>query len=704
MNRFLGAACAVVLLAACSQGDQTVDSGQQPSEPIGSVVGVVTSLRTGAPLPGVTVSVPGPGGRVISATTDSSGAYSLSGLVAGPTYTVRFASTGYVSRFGDATIPNSAGDFPSNGLAQLDMALAQSNATLSGHVYARDGEPASGVVLVADLRARGFDLVATATTDANGAYALTGLPGAPTGLTVSVVVQPWDANGDEVADYHAVSVAGATYPGTTALLDVDLRLAAPELLLLTSNVESGTIAADAAIQLEFNQALDASLTAVSLYDSSAGRTVAVVASSDPTGKILTVVPAPSPGTSLAPNHAYTLDVDGVAAANGSTVSASRSFTAQVPTNVLPAVTGLAVRPAQADFDTSTFTLSWDASANATGYEVWVRDTRGNPDYLLVQTVGTSAAPSATVTLPYTFDWYSGDAIQTPFAFGVGVDFAVVAENAAGALLPSSITPVHRTDTVLPVVERAVQAGDANNSAGATARTVTLTLTFGEYMDTSVLPTITLPGGATAGPFAWNAKRTTGTFSITIAASTDGRGDYTVSEAKDTSGNLMTPRAGTLVGQTELVTDGGFETGTLSGWTTYYSGTATVPVATSSVAATGLYSAQLGNATASAQYGYSRLYRNVTLPTGYSSIVLSIAYRPYTGSSYDSSSCAIKDSAGSYLYRSVFSSSQTSSSFTTATADLTVYAGMTVRLVCETYQYGLSFSGMYLDDVSIIATP
>src|SRR5512133_604600 len=187
MNRILGATLALAFVAACSKGDQSVDTTQAPSLPTGSIVGVVTSLRTGAPLSGVTVSVPDPAGGMISATTDADGAYALGNLVAGASYAVRFSLAGHVPAFRHSPpIPNTAGDYPSYGVVQVDVALAQANATLKGHVYARDGAPASGVDLVADLRDQGFDLVATARTDAQGAYALTGLPAAPEGLLVAV--------------------------------------------------------------------------------------------------------------------------------------------------------------------------------------------------------------------------------------------------------------------------------------------------------------------------------------------------------------------------------------------------------------------------------------------------------------------------------------------------------------------------------------
>jgi hypothetical protein len=707
MNRIAASAVALSLLVACTQEKQTVETNQNqtPSDTTGTIVGVVTSLRTGLPLAGVTVAAPSAGG-LRATTTDGNGAYSLGGLVGGATYEVRFSVAGHVSGLGVATIPDTAGDFPTNGAAQLNVELAQANATLSGHVYARDGLPAQGVVVLADLRAQGFDLVATATTDASGGYSLAGLPGAPTGLTISAVAQPWDADADGLADYKALTRTGVTYPAATSLLDFDLRLAAADLLLLTSNLESGTIAATDPIVLTFNRELDMTFTSVTLYDVTAGKAVAVTTTADATSKILTIVPVG--GTALAANHSFTVTAYGVAT-NGDGLTDGRTFNTNVAVALLPPVTGLAVNPATVDYDNHTFSLSWPMSANASGYQIWVRDTSRNPSWLLAQTAPASFTPTANVTLPASFDLYGASldgALQTPFANGVKVDFAVVAVNAAGdAAAPSTATPVQRADTVAPLVT-AEQLGDANNT-GSTPTAITLKVYFSEYMDPSILPAITLPVAGETATFAWNVNNTGGTYTITIPASTDGRGTYTITGAMDTSGNAMASKTGTLTSTIQLVTNGGFEDGSLTGWTTGFTGTASAPALSSTVTAGGTYSVHVGNATGIAEGGYSTIYQNVTLPAGAVAINLSISYQSRTnyGTYYysDHNACYVQDSTGTTSYLTAFSTYSNAISYTTYTASLLSRAGQTVRIACETYQYGGAVTSMYLDNISVLAT-
>src|SRR4051794_27387870 len=90
--------------------------GQGSSFPIGSISGRVTSMIDGRPLKGVTVTAT----LKSPVTTDDNGYYEIKDLPAGNTYRVRFSLANYVSRFGDGTLPDAAGNYPQgNAVAEV---------------------------------------------------------------------------------------------------------------------------------------------------------------------------------------------------------------------------------------------------------------------------------------------------------------------------------------------------------------------------------------------------------------------------------------------------------------------------------------------------------------------------------------------------------------------------------------------------------
>jgi hypothetical protein len=523
---------------------------QQPSNPTGSITGTVTDLRTGTPLAGVTVSALAAGDSGVArvtATTEATGAYALRGLPAGATYRVRFTKDNFVARFGSATIPNATGMFPQgNAEAELNMPLAASDAAIAGRVLAGGAAPAVGAVVGVDLRAMGFDLVTQATVAADGTYRITGLPGAPTGLMLMMVTQPWDANSDGLVDYDTVTVPVQTFPGSTARVDVDLRSAAGDLVLLYSDIDDGIHPPNQPIDLTFNRPIR--VDSVTLLDVTSTFNVAVVATLDAAGTALRVTTAG--GTALSLGSTYRLDVTATTA-TGISRTFRRSFQATTTTSPLPAVQGLTLTPVDANYDTTAFQLAWTAIPGAAGYRIYARDTLSNPTYLLLSTVGSSPAPATSLTLPTSFDVFTADGLQTPFAFGTRVDVAVVATDAVGnAASPDTAAPVSRADTMKPSVVSADVSGNANNTSGSSPRTITLRVRWSEYLHpTRSNIAIQLPHPALTSTFLLDPTAQSGTFTIVIPAGVNGAGAYTVTGAVDTSGNVMDPYAGTLTGIT-----------------------------------------------------------------------------------------------------------------------------------------------------------
>lgn len=721
MKRF-GIIAAALLASACipDKITNTDKATQNPSTPTGSIVGVVTNMSTGAALAGVTVTTMNESGAFVTDTTDSSGAYALTGLRAGVSYNLKYAATGFTTRLTSATVDDNAGNFPSPGLTEVNVQLPPSTGSVAGTVYYTDGSPAGGVTLVVDLRASGYDLVTTATSNTTtGDFTISGLPATLAGFTVTVRTEPWDSASpaDGVVDFGTGAYNVTLFPGVTAPLFVDLRPYAVALVKLFANTDSGTLLNTLPIEVTFNRELDLAATTASLYDYDAGRYVALNLALDTTGKILSLTP--NDGTLLAAFHDFYLSVS-AKAPNGDTEAYNKDFQSVTASTLLGDVTNLVVTPAAnaVNFNTTGFTLSWDELPGAFGYRVYVRDNSRNPSWLLVATPGTSLTPGATISLPGTFDYYSSDAYQTPFLWGVDVEFAVVAVNQAGeAPLPSVTTATAtRSDTVVPTITSAMWAnyGYLDNRGSSTAKTVTLPVTFSEYMDRNTDPVLTgLPAAVTTA-WDWSANTMGGTYTLTIPAGSDGgvNATLTVTGGKDTSNNTMT----TLT-ISDLISNGGFESAGIGGWyTTLPTGWAVgpTPIATNATSAIGTYSARLGDLGGVTTTGYSMISQDFTVPSGAKNIQAQIAVKTYTDEASTASYfCYIANSTGGALYylysaAGAYAGGTITASpagFTTYyTSISTGYSGTSLMFRCYAYDgSGTGTSGIYIDNASVVVS-
>ena len=149
----------------------------------GSITGAVTSSATSAPVQGVLVYIyRGSGQSVGVATTDASGLYTMTGLQP-DTYRARTANTaGYIDElYNNISCPGGACDWQSGALITVTAGSSSAasfaldvGGTISGTVTAAgSGQPITPVLVRAFNSAN--SLVGSATTNASGAYTITGL-------------------------------------------------------------------------------------------------------------------------------------------------------------------------------------------------------------------------------------------------------------------------------------------------------------------------------------------------------------------------------------------------------------------------------------------------------------------------------------------------------------------------------------------------
>jgi hypothetical protein len=242
------------------------------------------------------------------------------------------------------------------------------------------------------------------------------------------------------------------------------------------------------------------------------------------------------------------------------------------------------------------------------------------------------------------------------------------------------------------------AGQTVTAGQSTTYTVSTTITSGSAVSVN-LSASGLPSGASA-TFSPNPVSSGGssTMTVTTASSTPaGTSTLTVTGSGPSTSHSATT-ALTVSGATggTIVTNGGFETGTLSSWTA--SG-AYLPFVVTSPVHSGSYAAQIGST--SPVNGDSTLSQTVTVPSG--SHALSFWYNPNCPDTltYDQEQMQIRSTSGTVL-ATVLNVCSYSGAWTHVTFDMTPYANQTVVLWFNNHDDGYPGDPTYtiIDDVSI----
>lgn len=193
----------------------------------GRIVGYLYDADTGAALSGVTVETMELGAKVSATSID--GYFTLDRLTASATYRLTFVSAGYVSRVVNVGI----GQIPTDAYDAVSVAntgsivMAKPSGSIKGRVEfanqtSGQAVPIRNANVIVDYAGQlsTFLLTLTATTDANGEFTLTGLPGSPQGIGAQVCVHNLVEDPDPVADFVPTCAGVTVYSNQTTPLSI----------------------------------------------------------------------------------------------------------------------------------------------------------------------------------------------------------------------------------------------------------------------------------------------------------------------------------------------------------------------------------------------------------------------------------------------------------------------------------------------------
>jgi phospholipase C len=240
--------------------------------------------------------------------------------------------------------------------------------------------------------------------------------------------------------------------------------------------------------------------------------------------------------------------------------------------------------------------------------------------------------------------------------------------------------------------------------GASGTSTITAAVAGGYDNSIALTASGMPSGVTA---AFNpatiAAPGSGTSTLTLTTtSSAAAGTYTINVIGTGFGGLTETTSVSLTvtaASSNLVQNGGFETGSFTDWT---AAGPVKPTVTTAEAHSGSYSALLGQTKEPEVDGNSSIYQTITIPSTATKATLTFWYWPGTDDtiSYAWQEALIMNTSGTTL-ASVLKVASNTKKWTQVTYNLSSYIGETVRLYFAVHGNGYSdYVYMYLDDVSV----
>jgi hypothetical protein len=324
----------------------------------------------------------------------------------------------------------------------------------------------------------------------------------------------------------------------------------------------------------------------------------------------------------------------------------------------------------------------------------------SPSWVLIKTITPTAAGAQTLSANYTLP--SGGASQA-----VRAQFRYL--GSASSCTTGSYNDhddlVFAVGAGTPGFSVSASPSSVSVTQGSTANsTVTVTSVNG-FSSATTLSVSGLPAGVTASfstnpvtpPANGNATSTL-TFTASSSATT-GTSTVTVTGTSGTITQTATISLTVSAPSTQLIVNGGFETGTFANWTL---GGVALPTISTVQKHSGTYSALVGASSGSEPNGDDNLYQTITIPSTATKATLTFWYWPSTTDTitYDWQEAQVQNSSGATLAQ-IIKVCSNAQAWTQVTYDLTSYKGQTIRIYFNDHQDGYGdLTYMYLDDVSV----
>jgi hypothetical protein len=343
---------------------------------------------------------------------------------------------------------------------------------------------------------------------------------------------------------------------------------------------------------------------------------------------------------------------------------------------------------------------WAYSSNtADALDLYYTANANSPSWVLMATIVPPAAGAQTLSATYTLPSGSLQAVRANFRYQGS------ASSCSTGAYDDHDDLIFAVGAGAPGFTVSASPSAVSVTRGSTANsTVTVTSQNG-FTSATTLSASGMPAGVTAAfstnpvtPPANGSATSTLTFTASSTATT-GTSTVTVTGTSGSTTKSTTLTLTVTAQSTQLIQNGGLETGTLANWT---AGGVYLPFTTTVQKHSGAYSAQLGAGSGSEPNGDSSLYQAITIPSTATKATLTFWYWPSTTDTitYDWQEAQVQNSSGATLAQIMKVASNTQV-WTQVTYDLTTYKGQTIRVYFNDHQDGYGdLTYMYLDDVSV----